>query len=154
MYKHLIKLFLLLFVAMTACYCSSDDKQAEKDEQLILKYISDNHLTAQSTESGIYYVIIEPGTGARPLITSVVTVHYKGMLLNGNVFDSSYARGTPLQIALTDVIYGWQEGLRLFGRGGKGILIIPSRFGYGSQAVGSIPTNSVLVFEIHLIDFF
>ena len=142
---------LLFFTA-----CDKDNRsQAEKDQEAIISFLEDNNLTtdAQSTDSGLYYVIEKPGSGSHPPEGATVIVHYRGTLLNGNVFDSSYSNGTPITISLNSVIKGWKEGIPLFKRGGKGLLIIPSALAYGNSGNGSIPANSVLLFEIELIDF-
>lgn len=134
--------------------CREVEDRSEIERRLIEDYITRNELDAISTPSGLHYVIFEPGTSQRPGSTSVVVVHYTGRLLNGTVFDSSHDAGHPIEISLRDVIAGWREGLQLFGRGGEGILIIPSELGYGSTALPGIPANSVLVFDISLIDFY
>lgn len=130
-------------------------KQAEADKALILEYLKSKNLEAQSTASGIYYIIQEPGEGTEhPSLTSKVTTHYEGTLLDGTVFDSSIKRGEPIQFSLKQVIPGWQEAIPLLKKGGKGTFIIPSGLAYGSQgAGGTIKPNSVLIFYVELIDF-
>ena len=98
---------------------------------------------------GLYYVIEEPGSSEHPTINDQVTVNYIGFLLNGDVFDQRFNE----TFSLAQVIPGWQEGIPLFGKGGKGLLIIPSYLGYGDRTSAGIPANSVIVFEIHLLDF-
>ena len=120
------------------------------DNDIILQYIIDNNLSAQSTESGLYYVINVPGTGENPTVSSNVTVAYTGSLTDGSIFDQSNSNG--ITFPLSGVIQGWQEGIPLLKEGGSGILLIPSALGYGSQSVGSIPANSVLIFDVNLID--
>jgi len=93
-------------------------------------------------------VINEPGTGARPISNSNVTVAYKGYFLNGNVFDQSQS---GITIGLNRVIPGWTEGIQLFKEGGSGILLIPSNLGYGDRGSSSIPGGAALVFDINLI---
>ena len=126
-----------------------DNAQAEIDKALIEQYIDENNLSAQSTESGLYYVIIKAGGSQHPNAYSTVTVAYKGYLLNGEVFDENLV----LTISLTSVVQGWREGIPLIGNGGKIKLLIPSALGYGSNEAGSIPANSVLIFDITLYDF-
>ncbi len=126
--------------------CSND----RVDEDIILQYISDNNLNAEPTGSGLYYVINTNGNGNVPDINSIVTVAYKGTLTDGTIFDQSDANG--LTFPLTNVIQGWQEGIPLFSEGGSGILLIPSALGYGNQAIGNIPRNSVLIFEVTLVN--
>ena len=128
--------------------------QSLKDAKLIEKYLADNSLEAQKTPTGIHYIIEKAGEGDQPSSRDEVTVHYKGMLLNGKVFDSSYDLGEPSTFPLARVIKGWRQGIPLLKKGGKGKLIIPSALGYGPVPMGSkIPPNSVLVFEVELLDF-
>lgn len=120
------------------------------DEDIILQYISDNNLNAEPTGSGLYYVINSTGNGEFPNINSLVTVAFKGTLTDGTTFDQSSSNG--ITFPLSNVIQGWQEGIPLFSEGGSGILLIPSALGYGSQSVGNIPENSVLIFEVTLLN--
>ncbi len=150
-----ITIFVLCFsFCLTAC--QKDEDYTEIDDQLIKDYIAANNLTAQSTEEGIYYIIESEGTGDRPESNSSVTVHYEGFLLDGDnlgtKFDSSYDRGMPSTFSLNGVIAGWQIGIPLFKEGGRGTLLIPSRYAYGSSSQGGIPSNSVLLFNVELID--
>ncbi|WP_435803573.1 FKBP-type peptidyl-prolyl cis-trans isomerase [Polaribacter sp.] len=115
----------------------------------ILKYIDDNSLEATKTDSGLYYVINEEGTGARPTANSNVTVDYKGYFLDGTVFDESNSDG--LSIGLNQVIAGWTEGIQLFKEGGDGVLLIPSNLGYGIRGSGAVPGGAVLIFDVKLI---
>jgi len=130
------------------------EKQIDKDRQIILDYLAANNITATETESGLFYVVDLEGTGNFPPANADVTVHYKGYLTDGTVFDNSYdGAGQPLTFNLNGVIEGWTEGIPKFKKGGKGRLFIPSGLAYGSKKVGSIPANSVLIFEVFLIDF-
>jgi len=112
---------------------------------------ADEELT--TTESGLRYKIVNEGGPFRPGAAAQVAAHYAGWLTDGTQFDASYDRGQPLTGSLMGLIKGWQEGMRLVGRGGKIILVIPSELGYGDQAKSSIPAGSTLVFVIELIDF-
>lgn len=140
----------LLLISSFSCKKKETVNQPAVDEQIITTYISDNNLNAKATGSGLYYVVTAPGANLQPAYNSNVTVKYKGYLTNGTVFDESSATGATFN--LTGVIKGWQEGIPLFKKGGKGTLIIPSALGYGSQGSGKIPANSVLVFDIELLD--
>ncbi|WP_170249959.1 FKBP-type peptidyl-prolyl cis-trans isomerase [Sphingobacterium allocomposti] len=103
-------------------------------------------------QDGLYYEVLQEGTGAKPADTSEVTVHYKGSLANGKVFDSSYDRGQPLELDLDNVIRGWQLGIPQMSVGSKYRFYIPSSLGYGERgAGGEIPPYSALIFEIELI---
>jgi len=129
------------------------EDQAAIDKSEIEQYLLDNNLTAESTPEGICYIIEKEGTGSRPDLSSTVTVHYEGSLLDGTIFDSSYARGQKATFPLLGVIDGWKIGIPLFKEGGKGTLLIPSELGYGSRGSGAtIPGDAVLRFDIELFD--
>ena len=120
-----------------------------KNEKEIVDYIAKNKLTATKTDSGLYYVVNEAGTGAQPTASSNVTVAYKGYFTNGSIFDQSNASG--ISFGLNQVIRGWTEGIPYFKEGGNGVLLIPSHLGYGSNGSGPIPGGSVLIFDVKLI---
>ena len=102
--------------------------------------------------SGLQYKVITKGTGKTPKTTDKVKTHYAGTLIDGTEFDSSYKRGTPAEFPVTGVIKGWTEALQLMKEGGKWELYIPAALAYGEQGRPSIPPNSVLVFQIELIE--
>jgi len=105
-----------------------------------------------TTVSGLQYEILTDGTGPKPLPGDTVRVHYEGRLLDGTVFDSSIARGTPAEFPLRQVIPGWTEGVQLMPVGSKYRFTVPSDLAYGpSGAGGVIPPNAVLVFDIELL---
>ena len=104
------------------------------------------------TGSGLQIEMLVEGEGEAPNATDTVVVHYEGSLIDGTVFDSSIARGTPAEFGLNQVIRGWTEGLQLIKPGGKARLTIPSELGYGPGGVGNIPPNAVLVFEVELLE--
>jgi FKBP-type peptidyl-prolyl cis-trans isomerase len=107
----------------------------------------------KTTESGLKYKIIKPGSGEKPDESDTVLAHYKGWLDNGKVFDSSYDRGEPTEFPLGGVIAGWTEGLQLIGEGGEIELIIPSELGYGAAgAPPDIPPGATLHFRVELKD--
>lgn len=106
----------------------------------------------KKTASGLMYQVIEEGDGATPAETDTVQVHYRGTLINGEVFDESYSRGAPATFPLNRVIAGWTEGLQLMKVGAKYKLFIPSNLGYGTRSNRNIPANSTLIFEVELID--
>ena len=108
------------------------------------------------TESGLRMIIHKEGNGQIPILGQTVKVHYTGMLLDGTKFDSSLDRGVPFEFTLGQgqVIRGWDEGIGYFNKGAKGTIYIPSTLGYGPNgAGGSIPPNSILIFDIELLDF-
>lgn len=147
----------ILFLAIsltTGCLDDpiSPEEQFNKDIEKIENYLDENGLTAQSTASGLHYIIELEGTGEHPASNSTVTVNYAGYLLNGNEFDAT--NGTPVTFPLQNLIAGWQEGIPLLKKGGKGKFFLPSYLGYGSSSPSSsIPSNSVLIFDIELVNF-
>jgi len=114
----------------------------------IENYLSENGLTAEMTASGLHYIINEPGDIEKPEICDEVTVTYSGYLPNGEIFDSGTAT-----FPLTGVITGWTEGIPFYGKGGSGVLLIPSYLAYGESGTGSIPGNSVIIFDVRLEGF-
>ena len=125
--------------------------QPELDDQLIQGYLFANNLNATKDPSGLYYIITVDGTGVSPTLASTVEVKYSGYLLDETIFDQT-ASGKTFSSSLSGLIKGWQIGIPLIKKGGKATLFIPSALGYGSQAAGIIPANSVLVFDIELIN--
>ena len=121
----------------------------------LAKYLAKNNIVAEPTESGLYYVVTEPGNGEKPEVGKPVTMHYTGKLIDGTVFDSSVERNQPFQFVLGvgQVIPGWDEGVQLMTKGEKGMLYIPYYLGYGERDMGEIPPFSNLIFEVELIDF-
>ena len=136
-------LFLSLFIS-----CGEDE--LARDQKIIEDYLAANNLVADSTQDGIYYIIDEPGTEEHPDINSEVTAKYVGYYTDGFAFDQN-SDGAVFQ--LSGVIRGWQIGIPLFGKGGKGTLLIPAVYGYGSNPPGSIREDAVLIFDIELVDF-
>jgi FKBP-type peptidyl-prolyl cis-trans isomerase len=106
-----------------------------------------------TTESGLQYKIIEEGTGAQPAANDTVSVHYKGTLIDGTEFDSSYARGEPATFPVSGVIPGWVEALQLMKEKGKWQLAIPSDLAYGPGGTGgAIGPNATLIFDVELLE--
>ena len=107
----------------------------------------------QTTESGLQYIVVEAGDGDKPSADDTVEVHYKGTLLDGTEFDSSYKRGETVTFPVSGVIPGWTEALQLMSEGAKWKLFIPSDLAYGAGGAGQmIGPNAALVFEVELID--
>lgn len=120
-----------------------------------MAYLNENKTNPGVTEtpSGLQYKVIRQGEGNNPKPTDKVTVHYRGTLVNGKVFDSSYDRGAPATFELGRLIPGWVEGIQLMNKGAKFMFFIPPKLGYGDRDLGDIPPNSMLIFEVELIDF-
>lgn len=107
----------------------------------------------KTTASGLQYEVIKEGSGPHPAASSVVKVHYEGKLVDGSVFDSSRQRGEPIEFPLDRVIPAWTEGLQLMNKGARYRLTVPAKLGYGEEGAGPIPPNSVLIFDVELLDF-
>lgn len=124
---------------------------AEKGE----KFLKENATKegVKTTASGLQYKITKEGEGKSPKATDTVVVHYRGTLLDGKEFDSSYKRNEPAEFPLNRVIKGWTEGLQLLKEGGKATLYIPPALGYGAQGTpgGPIGPNETLTFEVELV---
>ncbi|MCZ8228399.1 FKBP-type peptidyl-prolyl cis-trans isomerase [Flavobacterium sp.] len=148
--KKLTSAFMLLTLFVS---CSLDKNEVvdytAQNEQEIKDYLTKNNLSAKRTNSGLYYIINEEGTGEHPTATSNVTVIYKGYFTNGTVFDQSKPEG--FTVGLNQVIKGWTEGIPYFKKGGSGVLLVPAHLGYGSFDYGPIPGGSVLLFDIKLV---
>lgn len=119
------------------------------------KYLAKNKMKEGVTEtaSGLQYKIVKTGTGEKPSSTSTVLVHYKGTLIDGTEFDSSYARGKPVELGVNQVIQGWQETLPLMTVGSTWQIVVPSGLAYGERSPGgAIGPNSTLLFDIELLE--
>ena len=156
----------LMMAGMASCgNNTSSNENAEEAKADYTQQIKDNKTLGREfmeenakndsvvqTTSGLQYMVLKEGTGAKPGPTDKVTVHYTGRLLDGTVFDSSVQRGEPATFALNQVIPGWTEGLQLMDEGSKYMLYIPYNLGYGEQQAGSIPPGSTLIFEVELLE--
>jgi FKBP-type peptidyl-prolyl cis-trans isomerase FklB len=127
---------------------------SSKREELAAQFMAANAARDEvsTTESGLQYEVLEAGSGDTPGLQSTVVTHYHGTLVDGTVFDSSVERGEPAEFGVNQVIPGWTEALQLMSVGDKWRIACPPKLAYGEQGAGdSIPPNTVLVFEIHLI---
>lgn len=136
----------------------TEAKQAELGKEALetnATYLAENAKKDGVTTlpSGLQYEVITKGEGkVKPASSDQVKTHYHGTLTNGTVFDSSVARNEPITFPVTGVIKGWIEALQLMVEGDKWRLTVPSELAYGAQAQGQIPANSVLIFEVELIE--
>lgn len=133
-----------------------NQQEAEEEMRIGNEFLEENaqNEDVQVTDSGLQYRVVEEGTGVSPSETSEVEVHYRGTLINGEEFDSSYERGQTATFPLNRVIPGWTEGLQLMSEGSTYEFFIPGELGYGNNPPpGSIiKPGSVLIFEVELID--
>jgi FKBP-type peptidyl-prolyl cis-trans isomerase FklB len=118
------------------------------------KFLADNKSKdgVKTTGSGLQYKVVKEGSGAQPKSSDTVTVNYRGTLVDGTEFDSSYKRGQPATFPVGGVIPGWTEALQLMKVGSKYQLFIPAKLAYGEQGRPGIPPNSLLIFEVELMD--
>ncbi len=121
---------------------------AEGDKFLLANRVKEGVVV---TDSGLQYKVVEMGDGPKPAATDNVTVHYRGTLLNGQEFDSSYSRNQPMSFQLNQVIPGWTEGLQLMPVGSKFMFYIPPNLAYGANGGGPIGPNATLIFEVELL---
>ncbi len=167
---------LFLFSSLLfACACteSSIDRltQADRDELVLAEYFATRQLTPNRTASGLYYEVLQPGNGSIPPSGSIVRIHYTGRVLYGDIFDSSHFRGEPFVleqgtgrivdsfnddgaplVSDAEVIEGWREATQLMDIGGKFRFYIPSGLAYGPRGTSTIPPQSILVFEMEMVD--
>jgi FKBP-type peptidyl-prolyl cis-trans isomerase len=135
---------------------ASMKEQAQKNLAEGEKFLAENKTKegVKTTASGLQYKVTEEGNGPSPKAGDTVTVHYRGTLVDGTEFDSSYQRGEPATFPLTGVIPGWTEALQLMKKGSKWVLYIPADLAYGERGAGNrIPPNSTLIFEVEMISF-
>jgi FKBP-type peptidyl-prolyl cis-trans isomerase len=147
--------FIITIVALMFVSACNSTKNLTEAQIAIKDYMKEHKLRAKPQESGLYYIETLKGTGEQAKKGDVVRVHYKGMLLDGTKFDSSYDRNEPFEFTLGQgrVIKGWDEGIALMKEGEKATLIIPSDLAYGNRGAGSvIKPNSTLVFEVELVE--
>ncbi|HRJ07679.1 MAG TPA: FKBP-type peptidyl-prolyl cis-trans isomerase [Prosthecobacter sp.] len=119
------------------------------------KFLEDNAAKegVVTTASGLQYKVIRAGEGRSPSATDTVVVHYRGTLIDGKEFDSSYKRGEPIEFPLNRVIRGWTEGVQLMKEGAEYRFFIPSQLGYGTRGAGrDIGPNEVLIFDVELLE--
>ncbi len=159
--KKIVSLFLALATVFAMTGCDGDevfnaDEQLEIDIRLIDQYLADNFLTAQVDEdSQLRYIVTQQGTGDNAGFGNSVEVHYRGYLLDGTEFDTSVGRG-PFTFVLGrgDVIQGWDVGFQKLNVGAQATFLIPSGLAYGNSRgpAGDLPPNSVLIFDVTVID--
>lgn len=133
---------------------AEQNKAAEENKKAGEAFLAENKNKegVVTTESGLQYKVITTGNGPKPKKTDTITFHYKGTLIDGTVFDSSYDRGEPLTLPLAQLIPGWVEAVQMMPVGSKWELFIPHFLGYGARPAGKIGPNSALVFELELVD--
>lgn len=144
----------LLFLLSCGGDSSTENEETETEDDVKIKaYCEENDLDAVRQESGLYIYVEKEGGAEKPTGDSYITLIYDGYLLDGTLFESTSGNAIPSGVPLDYYIPGWQEGIPHFGKGGKGTMIIPPALGFGKEGKGSIPGNSILVFDLELVDF-
>ena len=128
-------------------------QRAEKNLEANKAFFAENAKKegVHTRPSGLQYSVLTEGTGPTPKETDTVTVHYRGTLLDGTEFDSSYAKGQPEMFDVNAVIPAWNEALKMMKVGSRWQLFVPSELAYGREEMGRIPANSALIFEVELL---
>jgi len=135
-------------------------QQKREEKSAVVKKMGDDFLAENkkkpgviTTASGLQYIVVKEGTGAKPTATDKVRLHYHGTLIDGTIFDSSVQRGEPIEMAVNQFIAGWIEALQMMPTGSKWRLFVPSNLGYGDNDAGPvIKGGSTLIFDVELID--
>lgn len=152
-FRYIIFTCLILLAGLGSCKTDkgiSQEEQLAADEVRIKDFIAKNNIPAIRHQSGVYYQILEPGTGSLVYTGNTsITAKYTLRLLNGNTIPQP---SEPIKFTLGGVIIGWQIGIPLIQKGGKIRLIVPSPYAYGAQAQNGIPSNSILDFDVELVD--
>ncbi len=162
--KKILALSVLLITVLGACKKGVECTRTSpsivapaSEVQAVKDYLASKSITASQDPSGVFYVMTEPGTGTEtPGLCTTIVFTYKGTLTNGNVFDIST---TPISYPLGDLIAGWQKVIPMMKRGGKATMYVPPTLGYGSRDVKDangnviIPANSILIFDLQLVNF-
>lgn len=155
--KKVLSLLLVAMLLFGNINCLKEDEpctpiSVQNEQAAILAYANTKGINGTFHSSGLYYEIVNPGSGATPVLTSTITAHYFGKLISTDTqFDAS-TPGNPIVLQLNRFITGWQIGLPLIKKGGLIRMIVPSSLGYGCTGNGPIPADAVLFFEISLQD--
>ncbi len=157
--KYLLVLGLASLMLEGSCKKAALQSQAVIDEARIKTYLTTNKIQALRDSSGLYFEILSPGNGVNyPGASSMITINYMGTLLNGTIFSSttnSNGTGTtPITLQLGTTVTGFQIGVEKISKGGSILLLIPSALGYGKVQQGQIPPNSVLIYQVELLQVY
>lgn len=149
--KHIL-FYSMLILSLTACKTYSDDEKTNFNQD-VLKIAKKKDPKVRQSSSGLCVIQLESGTGEEVIQRgSKLKIAYKGTLKNGKVFDQTEP-DIPFEANLTGLIGGFQEGLLGQKKGAKLILVVPPHLGYGAEKTGEIPANSILIFELEVVDF-
>ncbi|HYQ72479.1 MAG TPA: FKBP-type peptidyl-prolyl cis-trans isomerase [Gammaproteobacteria bacterium] len=150
MHRTLVELKRKVVALQAQAQAAAQQKNLQAGEDFLAE--NAKHEGVVTLPSGLQYRVLETGSGRQPSATDTVSVHYRGTLIDGTEFDSSYSRNKPATFRADRVIPGWREALQLMPEGAKWELFIPAKLAYGPRSVGKIPPNSTLVFEVQLLE--
>jgi len=150
--ERLLRAFLAVWI-LAACTAPPTDPAAAKNLREGKAFLAQNKRQkgVVTLPSGLQYQVLKRGSGITPMLPDTVTLHYRGMHIDGSEFDSSYARGTPVVLAIKRMIPGWRKALLLMNEGAKWRLYIPHYLAYTNRGKGSIGPNEVLIYDIELL---
>jgi FKBP-type peptidyl-prolyl cis-trans isomerase FkpA len=151
MKAHLLKKLvftLLTLLVLAGCRTYSDDDKQNFDKQ-IKEYLKSKNIVCKRSDSGLYYKIIEEGSGNSIRFQDIVTFKYEGRLINGEMFDN---QKEPIEFKVRDLIGAWKEIMLELKPGAKAFLVAPPQLGYGDHKLDDIPQNSILIYEIEITD--
>ena len=140
---------ILIASLFTACQNYSEAELASFDKE-ITAYLKEKNILAESTETGLYISIQEEGNGEKIPFDAIIKVNYRGYLTNGRPFDVHMDK--PVDLEIKRLVPGWREAMLYLSKGSKATLFIPPHLGYKTQEQKEIPANSILIFDIHIID--
>lgn len=152
--KYIYPFLSMLLLSLFSCSFETAATHRMDAELELASYIAENEIDIKPTASGLLFIKQRDGNGVTPLKDAKVAIHYTGMFLNGEVFDSSYDRGTPMvfQLSKNQVIKGLEEAVLMMDKGAKARIVVPYYLAYGDRRVGPVPSYSNLVFDVELID--
>ena len=152
--KYIYPFLSMLLLSLFSCSFETAATHRMDAELELASYIVENEIDVKPTASGLLFIKQRDGNGVTPLKDAKVAIHYTGMFLNGEVFDSSYDRGTPMvfQLSKNQVIKGLEEAVLMIDKGARARIVVPYHLAYGDRRVGPVPSYSNLVFDVELID--
>lgn len=143
--------WILSFVLILTSCGKYSDEEIKSFDDTIAAYVKKNNLDMTKSDSGLYYKIHEEGEGESIKQTAMISAIYTGKLLDGTVFDE---RKEPMELTLKNLVHGWREIAYYLKPGGKATIIVPPQLGYGQQKLPQIPENSVLIFDIEIVEVY
>lgn len=144
------QLLFLTLLGLFMCSCNRySEEETQQFDKIIANYVEENQLQMVKSESGLYYQILEKGSGTTIKPTAIIKTRYTGSLLSGEVFDN---QPEPVELTLQKLMHGWREIAYYIHVGGKVKMIVPPQLGYGNRKMGDIPKDAIMIFELEITD--